>query len=154
MTMESPPVEVTALAADGLDPVVAERIHDLAHDHCVETVFLCREDMGRRRLRVCTDQGTQCLIALPREVRLFDGAVLLLDTSRAIVVRQEAETWLSLRAADSASALELGYFAGNMHWRVRFEGSVLHLAATGAIEDMEKRLQPLLQSGAITRVHA
>lgn len=147
-------VTVTTVAADARDPAVAETLHALEHEHRLERIFLNREDMGRRRLRVGTDHGTECRIALPRDLRLFDGAVLLLESERAIVVRQEAETWLSLRAADTVSALELGYFAGNMHWRVRFDGSILHIAATGEKDDMLTRLQPLLDGGAITRVDA
>ena len=35
--------------------------------------------MSRRRLRVTTDKGNECAIALSRQEKLFDGAVLLLD---------------------------------------------------------------------------
>ncbi len=152
MAVDAQAITVTSIVADAQEAPVAERMHALEHDHAVETVFLGREDMARRRLRARTDHGTECRIALPREQRLFDGAVLLLDGARAVVVRQEAETWLSLRAADTATALELGYFAGNMHWRVRFDGDVLHIAATGEVDDMLERLAPLLDGGAVTRV--
>jgi len=152
MTMEKQAIAVTTIVADAQDAAVGERIHALEHAHGLEIVFLGREEMARRRLRTNTDQGTECRIALPREQRLFDGAVLLLEDTRAVVVRQEAETWLSLRASDTASALELGYFAGNMHWRVRFDGSVLHIATAGDLDDMLDRLQPLLEGGAISRV--
>ncbi len=154
MTVEGRAITVTSIVADAQEVPVAERIHALEHAHAVETLFLGREDMARRRLRANTDHGTECRIALPREQRLFDGAVLMLGDTRAVVVRQEAETWLSLRAADSATALELGYFAGNMHWRVRFEGQVLHIAATGEVDDMLARLQPLLEGGGVSRVDA
>lgn len=151
MALETQAITVTTIVADVQEAPVGERIHALAHDHRLETVFLGQEEMARRRLRTSTDHGTECHIALPREQRLFDGAVLLLEDTRAVVVRQEAETWLSLRAADTASALELGYFAGNMHWRVRFDGPVLHIATPGDLEDTLARLQPLLDSGAIRR---
>lgn len=154
MAVEAQAITVTTIVADAQDAPVGERIHALEHDHRLETLFLGREDMARRRLRASTDHGTECRIALPREQRLFDGAVLVLEDARAVVVRQEAETWLSLRAADTASALELGYFAGNMHWRVRFDGPVLHVAATGELEDMLARLKPLLDGGAVSRVDA
>lgn len=143
---------VTKIVAEEQDPSVAARIHALAHEHKVETIFLDREDMARRRLRVKTDHGSEYRIALPRELRLFDGAILVLELERAVVVRQEAENWLSLNVANVATALELGYFAGNMHWRVRFNGEVLHIAATGELENILNRLEPLLASGAISRV--
>lgn len=50
--------------------------------------------MARRRMRVCTQRGEEIAIALPREETLFDGAVLLLDDTRAIVVRATVECWL------------------------------------------------------------
>jgi urease accessory protein len=51
---------------------------------------------------------------------LFDGAVLLLEPDRAIVVRVNAERWLSLPPRSIANAVEPGYQAGNLHWRARF----------------------------------
>lgn len=151
MDVNARPITVTTIVADANEGPVGEKIHTLAHDHRLETLFLDHEQMARRRLRTSTDHGTECLIALPREQRLFDGAVLLFEDTRAVVVREESDIWLSLWAADAASALELGYFAGNMHWRVRFDGPLLHIAVEGDLEDMLARLQPLLDGGAITR---
>mgnify|MGYP006140052353 CR=1 FL=1 len=45
-----------------------------------------------------------------------------LAEARAVIVRVEPEAWLRLRPADAAAALAVGYHAGNLHWRVRFEG--------------------------------
>lgn len=152
MATETQPITVNNIVADVKDPVLGERIHELEHEHLLETVFLDHEDMARRRLRVNTDYGTECLIALPRTERLFDGAVLLVEDARAVVVRQEAETWLRLRAENLESALELGYFAGNMHWRVAVDGPELKIATAGDMEDILTRLQPLFESGSISRV--
>lgn len=152
MEAETQAIMVSSITADIQDPSVVDRIHALEHAHRVENLFLDREDMARCRLRARTDGGTEIRIALPREQNLFDGAVLLLEENRAVVVRQEAETWLSIEVDDIATALELGYFAGNMHWRVRFEGSVLRIAATGELDSMIERLQPLMASGALRQV--
>lgn len=152
MAADTQAITVTSIVADAQDETVGEMVHALEHEHRLETLFLGREEMARRRLRTNTDQGTECRIALPREQRLFDGAVLFLDETRAVVVRQEAETWLSLRASDIGSALELGYFAGNMHWRVRFDGAVMHIATGAEPEDMLTRLQPLLDGGTVSLV--
>ena len=69
------------------DSGLSERLHQLDHKNQLERVVLQREDTQRRRLRVNTDRGTECLIAIPRDQWLSDGAVLLLEESRAIVVR-------------------------------------------------------------------
>lgn len=134
------------------DAELAERLHRLEHEGLVEYLTLGRDDVHRRRLRARTDRGTECLIALPRDQALSDGAVLALDEARAIVVRLEVERWLSLAPRDEAAALELGYFAGNLHWRVRFEGPRLLVALEGPEKDYLARLEPLLRDGRAARV--
>ncbi|MFC1681490.1 urease accessory protein UreE, partial [Pseudomonadota bacterium] len=126
------------------DPAIAEQLHTLGHKGAVEYVVVQREDTLRRRLRVCSDKGTECLVALPREEQLSDGAVLLLEPDLAIVTRMAEEQWLGVRPGDMSSAVELGYFVGNLHWRVRFDGPVLYIALEGPERDYLDRLQPFL----------
>ena len=113
------PLRLGAILACASAPSVHERLHALEHVGGVEYVSLSPRDMARRRLRVTTDKGTGCAIALPRGERLYDGAVLALGETRAIVVRVAGESWLRLRPACAADAMCLGYHAGNLHWRVR-----------------------------------
>lgn len=148
----SSPVTCDRIIGDAVDPAYREQIHDLEHDSAVEFVRLPRADLARRRLRVWTDQGTECAIALPRSEHLFDGAVLLLNDRRAIVVRAEPERWLVFRAAAAAAGLELGYFAGNMHWQVRFEGDHLYVAGGTGQQQIVERLHHLLERGEVTFV--
>jgi len=142
-------IRLSEIVGDSNDTQVAARLHSLEHNGRIEDVMLSRDDMARRRLRVLTSVGTECAIALPREQRLFDGAVLLLAEDRAIVVRMEPERWLRLQPVDAAAALELGYFAGNMHWRVKFECDTMQLAMTGSESDYLARLKPFLKSSRI-----
>lgn len=134
------------------DAQLAERLHRLEHEGLVEYLTLARDDVYRRRLRACTDRATECLIALPREQALEDGAVIALNEARAIVVRLEVEHWLTLAPRDEAAALELGYFAGNLHWRVRFAGPRLLIALEGPKDDYLARLEPLLRDGRAREV--
>ena len=85
-------------------------------------------------------------IALPRHQKLFDGAVLLIDDERAIVVRAATERWLRLEPRSIGDAVELGYHVGNLHWRVRFGGEVLLVALEGRPEDYTARLENLIAS--------
>ncbi len=147
-------VRVSNLFGLASDAEVGERLHALSHAGQVEYVTLSRADMSRHRLRVVTDRGTECAIALPRSEKLANGAVLLLEAERAIVVRMQEEDWLDVAAVDDAAALELGYLAGNMHWRVRFDGSVLKIALEGPEASYLARLAPLLDSGRIRRVES
>ncbi len=131
------------------EPEIAERLHDISHHGTLEYLTLATQDVGRRRLRVSGDQGSDCAIALPRDVRLADGAVLLLEAQHAIVVRLGEQAWLRLRPRDAEAALELGYNAGNLHWKVKFDGADLLVARDGPVTLYTARLRPLLDQGRI-----
>lgn len=145
-------LRLTRILGRADDEAIARRLHALAHAGRVERIVLSESDIARHHQRALTDRGTHCQIALPRSERLYDNAVLWLDEDRAVVVRTAASAWLGLGPRDAAAALELGYFAGNMHWRVRFDGAVLHVALDGAKEDYLERLQPLLADGRVRQV--
>ncbi|ARU03581.1 Urease accessory protein ureE 1 [Comamonas serinivorans] len=142
-------LRVTHLVGQASDPGLAERLHELDHRGRLETVRLSRSDMARRRQQVRGDQGTELALLLDRDAALDNGAVLLLDADRAVVVALDEPPCLVLRAADAAQALELGYFAGNMHWKVRFDGARLCIALEGPRADYLARLAHLLQGGGI-----
>ena len=78
--------------------------------------------------------------------------MLLLEEARAIVVRALPERWITLEPPDVAAALELGYFAGNMHWRVRFDGSRLRIGVEEDESFYLERLGPLLAAWRINRL--
>jgi urease accessory protein len=136
------------------DHRIADALHDVDHHGGLEYLALSETDTQRHRLRAVTDRGTECAIALPRSEHLADGAVLLLDHDRAVVVRMRESPWLTLVPRDTAAALELGYFAGNMHWKVEFDDSVLRIAVHGPLESYLERLAPFMADGRVTRVPA
>ena len=80
-----------AIVASASAPSVRDRLQEIDHLGGVEYVLLSSRDTARRRQRATTDKGTSCAIALPRGERLYNGAVLALDESRAIVVRVAGE---------------------------------------------------------------
>ena len=136
-------LHIESVVGDRADPALHRRLHHLEHHHAVEEIVIPRADMDRRRLRVTTPKGEDVAIALPREQKLFDGAVLYIDDERAIVVRAEVERWLRLQPSSIAEGIELGYHAGNLHWRVRFEGECLLIALEGPAEAYYARLDNL-----------
>ncbi len=135
---------LTEILGSASDPVFADRLHAISHEGGLEYFEVTHRDAQRRRLRGKTDHGTDCALTLPRDVQLSNGDVLLLQPERAIVVRVDVERWLRLRPRDAAVALRLGYHAGNLHWRVRFEGADLLIMLEGAREDYVARLQEFL----------
>jgi urease accessory protein len=119
---------------------LAEALHDLEHKGAVDVLALTPGDVSRRRMRAQTRGGEDLAITLPRDQTLFDGAVLLLEADRAIVVRVNPERWLRLSPRSIADAVELGYHAGNLHWRVRFAGETLLVALEAPVDDYIARL--------------
>jgi urease accessory protein len=127
-----------------LDPALAERIHKLEHRGAVDLLTVAVADVARHRFRATTQRGTDVAIALPRDQRLFDGAVLVLEADHAVVVRVAQERWLRLQPRSVADAVELGYHAGNLHWRVRFAGDALLVAMEAPMDDYLARLGALI----------
>lgn len=141
---------IERIVGSRLDPEIAHRLHHLDHRHAVDILAIDSADIARRRLRATTSGGEEIAIALSRDEILFDGAVLLLDTDSALVVQVGAERWLRLTPRDKAAALEIGYHAGNLHWRVRFDGEDLLVAIEGRHEDYLARLGDLTGTGRLT----
>jgi urease accessory protein len=127
----------------------SEKLHQLEHEDNVDYVSLSSEDIQRKRLKVISYKGKECGIALPREQKLFDGAILSIADDYALVVRCKDVKWLRCTAIDTATALELGYFAGNMHWSVRFEKNILEIELKGRLEDYQQRLAHLCADGRV-----
>ncbi|MEL6220591.1 MAG: urease accessory protein UreE [Pseudomonadota bacterium] len=138
---------LTTIVGTSDDPELAAPLHRLEHADAVDVLRLPRADLARRRLRATTSKGVEIAIALPRETPLHDGAVLRLDDHGALVVRVEAEHWLRVRPAGPDGALRLGYHAGNLHWRVRFDGSDLLIALEGPEERYRDRLAEQIKDG-------
>lgn len=145
---------LTQILGYATDHEIAHRLHHLEHDDAVRYITLSKQDTLRHRLRAITDRGEEIAIALPRTEQLANGAVLLLESDRAIVVRMETERWLVLKAKDAAAALEVGYFAGNMHWKVKFDGDTIRIALEGPEQGYLDRLQHILSGGKARRIDA
>ena len=128
---------------------LAERLHHLEHHGAVDILRVGSADVARRRLRATTVGGEEIALALPRDQALFDGAVLVLEEGHALVARVGTERWLRLVPASAADALELGYHAGNLHWRVRFDHGAILVALEGPAEDYLVRLGALVEEGRV-----
>jgi len=132
-----------------LEAAFAARIHDLEHRSAVDIVDVPVADLARRRLLITSRSGEELAIVLSRDQKLFEGAILLIDADRAIVVRAATERWLRLEPRSISDAIELGYHAGNLHWRVRFEGEILFVALEGRLEDYTARLGALISTSRV-----
>lgn len=145
---------IETVLGDMRDAEFAARLHRLEHAGAVDTISLDAADLARRRLRATSCHGADVAIALSRDQSLFDGAVLLVEADRALVVRATPTDWLEVVPRNAAAALELGYQAGNLHWRVRFEAARLMIALDGAPVAYRARLARLVENGSVTIVEA
>jgi urease accessory protein len=131
------------------DPAYAGLLHELEHEDGIELLFVPPSDAGRKRFRLATDRGTDCAVSLDRDEELIDGALLYIDPKLAIIARfGEQEIW-RLRPIDQAAALKLGWNAGNLHWRVRFEDDCLAVLLDGPLHTYRARIVPLLEAGEV-----
>lgn len=137
-------LRVESVLGSRADAALHDAIHHLEHHGAVEFVGIAPADLDRRRLLARTDAGEEVAIALPRDQKLYDGAVLVLDDRRAVIVRAGVQRWLRARPATATDALELGYHAGNLHWRVRFDGPDLLIALEGPVHTYAARIEPLI----------
>lgn len=142
-------LRIESILGNVSDASLADAVHRLAHDGAVEYLYVEQSDISRKRLRLGTDRGTDCAISLPRNQTLADGAVLFLDQNKAIVVRVGAERTLRLHPAGPEAALRLGWHAGNLHWRVRFEDGFLVVLLDGPRADYLARLATLVADGDV-----
>jgi urease accessory protein len=140
-------ITVTEIIGRASEERFAESLHRLAHYGRLEYLTIAPSDCSRRRLRGQTDKGTDVAIALDSGGRLLDGSIISLDAEHAIVVRTSDQQWLRVAPTDDDAALALGYFIGNLHWRVRFEPGLLAVALEGPEEDYRDRLAPFLSTG-------
>ncbi len=147
------PETLTRVLGYASDEDKAEQLHHLQHHSAVDYIVLQREDTLRHRLRAHSQTNREYLIALPRTQHLSDGAVLVLESHRAVVVKMAEEHWLRLLPGSLGDAVELGYFAGNLHWRVRFHGDELHVALEGPESSYLNRLRPFLDAKRIQRLN-
>ncbi len=134
------------------EPDISEQLHALAHKGLLETLVIEPQDVARHRLRAITDKGIECQIIIPRDQRLSDGAVLRLDEDCAIVVRLQDQQWLRIEPLSVSAGVELGYFCGNLHWRVKFEADHLLIALEGPEADYIDRLDLFFRSGKARRI--
>ena len=131
---------------------ISSQIHDLSHADKVEYIYLDHSNLQRRRFRATTNKGTDCAVSIARDQKLSNGSVLLLNKDRAIVVQMAEDEWLSLKPKDVGTAIELGYFAGNMHWRVRFQKDHLEIALESPEQIYLDRLKDFFDQQRITRI--
>ena len=134
------------------DPPFHARLHALEHHDGVELLFVPPQDAGRRRFRLATDRGTDCAVSLDRHEDLTDGAILYIDREKAIVARFGRQRVWRLLPAHAAAALKLGWNAGNLHWRVRFEDDCLLILLDAPLADYRARIAHLLDEGDIAEL--
>ena len=127
-----------------LDPALAERLHRLEHRGRLDVLTIPAEELARSALQ--GDQpswrGGHGRAAARAEAVRRRG--LAHRGRTGAVVRVDKEHWLRLEPRSLADAIELGYHAGNLHWRVRFQGEALLVALEAPVDHYLDRLGALV----------
>ncbi|ANF83420.1 hypothetical protein A3K93_14430 (plasmid) [Acinetobacter sp. NCu2D-2] len=131
------------------DHDISHQLHDVSHHGVAEKIVLSSEDISRHRLKVKTNRGRDVAIQLPRHQHLQNGSVLHLASDHAIWVEVDEPKFLSLKPKSIDAALELGYFAGNMHWPIRFKADVLQIQMQSHEAYYLERLAHFIESQTI-----
>jgi len=116
-------------------------VHQAEAEGRLETIRIARADAPRRRMRLTTDRGRDVALALPRDAALEDGAVLHASEALVVVARVDGGPRLRLTPRDAASALRLGYFCGNLHWKAGFDGASVEVHMDAPEESYRARLR-------------
>lgn len=107
------------------------------------------KELGRRRFKAADQHGVEYGVALSREVRLENGAVLELTPERAVVVEAWESEQLELRAVDAEGGVQLGWHAGHLHWRIRTSGDRMTVLLDAPREEYLKRISGCVEQGLI-----
>ena len=116
-------------------------IHEMEASGAVDFLELSNIDLSRRRFRHKTRMGVELAISLDRDIKLFDGAILEIKKKSAIVVKVKPEKWLKVRSKKAGLNLKLGYFAGNLHWAVRFSDDSIFIEIQENSTEYKNRLE-------------
>jgi urease accessory protein len=131
------------------DEELHDRLHELDGRGLVVRLVLPTAELGRRRFKATGSDGEEYGVALGRDAVLRDGSVLRLDEAGAVVVEVEEPALLELRATSLEGAVQLGWHAGHLHWRVRMAGDRVDVLLDGPREDYLARIRPWLENGAV-----
>jgi urease accessory protein len=131
-----------------------EEYHNLMHEMeasgAVDFLELSNIDLSRRRFRHKTRKGVELAISLDRDTKLFDGAILEFCKKSAIIVKVKPEKWLKVKCKNASLNLKLGYFAGNLHWAVRFADESIFIEVQGDFSDYINRLESAFDMSDLT----
>jgi len=116
-------------------------IHEMEASGTVDFLELSNIDLSRRRFRHKTRMGVELAVSLDRDIKLFDGAILEIKEKSAIVVKVKPEKWLKVRSKKAGLNLKLGYFAGNLHWAVRFADDSIFIEIQENSTEYKNRLE-------------
>lgn len=155
--MTGEPLILTTILGHAGDAVWHDRLHAMEHRGRVEVLTIPAPEAARKRMRLRSDRGRDCAIALPRDQVLADGAVLYCDDGLAILARVDGAARLRLEPAGVEDALRLGHWCGNLHWKVIFHPDAMEIVLEGPAErylDRLRDLQGLAQFRIVTPDHA
>lgn len=119
----------------------------------VEKLSISRTESERVRMRKSTDRGTDVALAMPAGTKLRHGDIVSLNDKMIVIsIEPEKVAVVSLKNADSKTAVLLGHVIGNLHRPVKVDGDtvVLPIQSDGEIEMLRRQLGHIAKGLEIT----
>jgi urease accessory protein len=142
-------ITFSTIVGNSSDPEIRGILATLEARDQVSHIAVRRSNLGKRRFKASDQSGTEFGIALSRNETIADGSVLLLSAHHAVIIDAEDDPSLNLSAVTIEGALQLGWQAGHLHWKVRTEKHKLVVALEGPVDDYLKRIEALVEAGHV-----
>jgi urease accessory protein len=114
----------------------ATRIHSHIHGSPADVVVLDHDARHRRRMAMTGQNGLAFLLDLAEAEVIRDGAALILEDGREVLVEAAAEPLAELTPSDPAHAIRLAWHLGNRHLPTMFDGGAILIRRDHVIEAM------------------
>lgn len=115
-----------------------------AYGKKVDYLEVTPEDAKRRRFRAETLDGLEINISLDRNTELKEGSLLYESDDYIVLLRIRSPSRLLLQPHTSHAALQLGFLAGHLHWKVQIHEDTLRVDVETEVAEYQARLDDYL----------
>ncbi len=113
---------------------------DWPSEQAADGVTLTFDERHRRRIRLCTDNGEEILLDLPKAIAMAHGDGLRVGDGRWLAVRAAPEPLLEIRCATPLALSRMAWHLGNRHLPTDIRADQLRIRPDHVIEAMARAM--------------
>jgi len=113
---------------------------DWPSEQAADGVTLNFDERHRRRIRLCTDNGEEILLDLPKAIAMAHGDGLRISDGRWLTVRAAPEPLLEIRCATPLALSRMAWHLGNRHLPTDITAGQLRIRPDHVIEAMARAM--------------